>query len=45
MFKARQAINNDPTLSPQERARRIDEVIRRGSRLDLLLKLTAASGR
>jgi phosphonate transport system substrate-binding protein len=45
MFKARQAINNDPSLSPQERARRIDEVIRRGSRLDLLLKLTAASGK
>jgi phosphonate transport system substrate-binding protein len=44
MFKARQAINNDATLSPQERARRIDEVIRRSSRLDLMLKLSA-SGR
>jgi phosphonate transport system substrate-binding protein len=44
MFKARQAINNDASLAPPERARRIDEVIRRGSRLDLLLKLTA-SGR
>ena len=44
MFKARQAINNDKSLSAQERARRIDEVIRRGSRLDLLLKLSA-SGR
>jgi phosphonate transport system substrate-binding protein len=43
-FKARQAINNDDTLSPEERAKQIDEVIRRGSRLDLLLKLTAASG-
>ncbi len=44
MFRARQAINNDPSLSPDERARRIDEAIRRGSRLDLMLKLTA-SGR
>jgi len=45
MFKARQAINNDASLSPQERSRRIDEVIQRGSRLDLLLKLTAASAK
>lgn len=44
MFRARQAINNDPSLSADERARRIDEAIRRGSRLDLMLKLTA-SGR
>lgn len=39
MFKARQAINNDPKLSAAERAQRIDEVIRRGSRLELRLKL------
>ncbi len=39
MFKARQAINNDPNLSAAERAQRIDEVIRRGSRLELRLKL------
>lgn len=45
MFKARQAINNDKTLVAEDRAQRIDAVIRRGSRLDLLLKLTAASGR
>lgn len=45
MFKARQAINNDTSLSADERVRRIDEVIRRGSRLDLLLKLSSASGR
>lgn len=43
MFKARQAIINDASLSAGERARRIDEVIRRGSRLDLLLKLSSAS--
>jgi phosphonate transport system substrate-binding protein len=43
MFKARQAINNDASLSPQERAHRIDEVIRRGSKLDLLLKLSAST--
>jgi phosphonate transport system substrate-binding protein len=39
MFKARQAINNDKTLSPEERAKRIDEVIQRGSRIELRLKL------
>jgi phosphonate transport system substrate-binding protein len=39
MFKARQAINNDASLTPQERARRIDEVIKRGSSLELRLKL------
>lgn len=41
MFKARQAINNDTGLAPEQRAKRIDEAIRRGSRLDLLLKITA----
>ena len=43
MFKARQAINNDASLSADERARRIDEVIRRASRLDLMLKLSSVS--
>jgi len=42
MFKARQAINDDTTLPPEERTRRIDEVIRRSSRLDLMLKLSTA---
>lgn len=42
MFKARQAINLDTGLSAEERARRIEETIRRGSRLDLLLKLSSA---
>jgi phosphonate transport system substrate-binding protein len=41
MFKARQAINDDMTLSAEERARRIDEVIRRGSKLELMLKLSS----
>ncbi|WP_161974584.1 phosphate/phosphite/phosphonate ABC transporter substrate-binding protein [Piscinibacter terrae] len=45
MFKARQAINNDLALAADERAQRIDEVIRRGSRLDLLLKVSSASAR
>lgn len=39
MFKARQAINNDGKLSPSERTQRIDEVIRRGSRIEMRLKL------
>lgn len=41
MFKARQAINHDKSLSAQERARRIEAVIKRGSRLELRLKLGA----
>jgi phosphonate transport system substrate-binding protein len=45
MFKARQAINNDAGLSAAERAHRIQETIRRASRLDLMLKLSAASVR
>lgn len=40
MFKARQAINNDKQLTAAERAQRIDEVIRRGSRIELRLKLS-----
>ena len=43
MFKARQAINNDPALSAAERAKRIEATIQRGSRLDLKLKLSASS--
>jgi phosphonate transport system substrate-binding protein len=39
MFKARQAINNDPSLSPAERTSRIETVIKRGSKLELKLKL------
>lgn len=39
MFKARQAINNDPALSAEERAQRIEAVIKRGSRIELRLKL------
>jgi len=39
MFKARQAINNDASLSTAERTRRIEEVIKRGSKLELKLKL------
>lgn len=39
MFKTRQAINNDNTLSPSERQVRIGQAIERGSRLELRLKL------
>lgn len=41
MFKARQAINHESSLSAPERARRIEAVIKRGSRLELRLKLGA----
>jgi phosphonate transport system substrate-binding protein len=39
MFKARQAINNDPALGAEERTRQVQAVIARGSRLELRLKL------
>lgn len=41
MYKVRQAIINDPRLSPQEREMRIDEAIRRASHLEILLKISA----
>lgn len=41
MFKARQAIHNDKTLSDSERLQRIDQAIERGSRLELRLKRIA----
>ncbi len=40
MFKTRQAINNDKTLSKDLRLARITEAIERGSRLELKLKLS-----
>ena len=39
MFNARQRINNDTKTPPEERAARIDEAIKRGTRLELMLKL------
>lgn len=42
MFKARQAINNDTSLNAAERTSRIEAVIKRGSRLELKLKLLAS---
>lgn len=39
MFKTRQAINNDTTLSSDDRQARIGQAIERGSRLELRLKL------
>lgn len=38
MFNARQSIMNNPGLSAQERLVQVDEVTRRGSRLELMLK-------
>jgi phosphonate transport system substrate-binding protein len=43
MFKARQAIINDTKLVGEERQKRIDEVIRRSSKLDLLLKISSTT--
>lgn len=42
MFKARQAINNDKSLTADERVRRIEAVIARASKLEIRLKLSAA---
>lgn len=41
MFNARQRIMNDPKLDPQERISRVDEVTRRGSKLELMLKASS----
>jgi len=43
MFKARQAINHETRLSADERAQRIEQTIKRGSKLDLLLKQSSVS--
>jgi phosphonate transport system substrate-binding protein len=44
MFNARQRIINDGTLTAEDRLRRVDEVTRRGSRLELMLKTSSQSG-
>lgn len=41
MFNARQGIMNDLKLSAEERLSRVDEVTRRGSRLELMLKASS----
>ena len=41
MFNARQRIMSDPKLTDAERMQRIDEVTRRGSKLELMLKATS----
>lgn len=38
MFNARQRLVNDKNLSPEERTKKIEEVIKRGTRLEFLLK-------
>ncbi len=38
MFNARQRLINDKQLSPEDRAQKIEEVIKRGTRLEFLLK-------
>lgn len=43
MFKARQAVNNDKSLSEEERLARINTAIKRGSRLEHLLKFSPPS--
>jgi phosphonate transport system substrate-binding protein len=39
MFNARQRIINDTKTPPEERAAKVDEAIKRGTRLELMLKL------
>jgi phosphonate transport system substrate-binding protein len=39
MFKARQAVNNDTSLTPEQRTKKIGEIIGRGSKLEMRLKL------
>lgn len=41
MFNARQRIMNDTTLAADEKASRVDQVTRRGSRLELMLKASS----
>jgi phosphonate transport system substrate-binding protein len=41
MFNARQRIMNDPNLRPEERTLRVEEVTRRGSKLEMMLKSTS----
>lgn len=38
MFNARQRVMNDPQLAPADRVSRVDEITRRGSKLELMLK-------
>jgi phosphonate transport system substrate-binding protein len=44
MFNARQRIMNDAALSANERNQRVDEVTRRGSRLELMLRASSLGG-
>jgi phosphonate transport system substrate-binding protein len=44
MFNARQRIMNDSALGSQERQRLVDEVTRRGSRLELMLRASSLAG-
>ena len=43
MFNARQRIINDAKIPPEERAAKVDEAIKRGTRLELMLKLGKAA--
>jgi phosphonate transport system substrate-binding protein len=38
MFNARQRLSNDKQLSSEDRAQKIEEAIRRGTKLEMLLK-------
>jgi phosphonate transport system substrate-binding protein len=44
MFNARQRIMNDPSLGAEERLRQVDDVTRRGSRLELMLRTSSMAG-
>lgn len=44
MFNARQRIINDGTLTAAERLQKVEEVTRRGSRLELMLKTSSQAG-
>ena len=43
MFNARQRAMNDATLTAEQRLREVDEITRRGSRLELMLKTSSQS--
>lgn len=43
MFNARQRVMNDASLTAEQRVQRVDEITRRGSRLELMLKTSSGA--
>lgn len=43
MFNARQRVINDATLTAEQRVQQVDEITRRGSRLELMLKTSSGA--